>query len=116
MALYKYVYYYYCYYVYSMCTCHVILVCVILYRSAFSALALLVELQEQHLACKKMSDEVLAWLFVFSEMQMTCIRHCYLITSCFSKIEKDHSVTVLPRFVVQVKPLNECSCMLYRSI
>jgi len=28
---------------------------------AFSALALLVEWQEEHLACKQLSDEVLAW-------------------------------------------------------
>jgi len=33
---------------------------------AFSALTLLVGRQEEHLACKKTSDEVLVWLSVWS--------------------------------------------------
>jgi len=40
---------------------------------AFSALALLVGHQEEHLACKKLSDEVLVWLSVWSEVQIVCI-------------------------------------------
>jgi len=40
---------------------------------AFSALTLLVGRQEGHLVCKKFSDEVLAWLSVWSEVQMICI-------------------------------------------
>jgi len=36
----------------------------------FSALTLLVGHQEEHLACKKLSDEVLAWLSVWSEVHM----------------------------------------------
>jgi len=40
---------------------------------AFSALTLLAGRQEGHLACKKLSGGVLAWLSVWSEMQ-TCIR------------------------------------------
>jgi len=32
---------------------------------AFSALTLLVRYQEEHPACKKLSDEVLAWLSVW---------------------------------------------------
>ena len=39
---------------------------------AFSALTLLVGWQEEHAACKKLSGGVLAWLFVWSEVQ-TCI-------------------------------------------
>jgi len=39
--------------------------------SAFSALTLLVGRQEGHPACKKLSDEVLVWLSVWSEVQ-TC--------------------------------------------
>ena len=39
---------------------------------AFSALTLLVGWQEGHLACKKLSGGVLAWLSVWSEMQ-ACI-------------------------------------------
>jgi len=40
--------------------------------TAFSALTLLFERQKEHLACKKLSDEVLAWLSVWSEVQMIC--------------------------------------------
>jgi len=36
----------------------------------FSALTLLVGRQEEHLACKKLGDEVLVWLSVWSEIQM----------------------------------------------
>jgi len=38
---------------------------------AFSALTLLVGWQEGHLACKKLSGWVLAWLSVWNEVQ-TC--------------------------------------------
>jgi len=48
---------------------------------AFNALTLLVGCQEEHAACKKMSDEVLAWVSVWSEVQMMCIWsswcHCH---------------------------------------
>jgi len=40
---------------------------------AFSALTLLVGRQEEHPACKKLSGGVLAWLSVWSEVQMICI-------------------------------------------
>ena len=40
---------------------------------AFSTLTLLVGQQEGHLACKKLSGGVLAWLSVWSEVQ-TCIQ------------------------------------------
>jgi len=44
-------------------------------HTAFSALTLLVGHQEEHPACKKLSDEVLsARLSVWSEVQMICIR------------------------------------------
>ena len=49
-------YYYYC----------------VLILAAFSALTLLVGRQEGHPACKKLSGGVLAWLYVWSEVQ-TCI-------------------------------------------
>ena len=52
---------------------------------AFSALTLLVGRQEGHPACKKLSDGVLAWLSVWSEVR-TCIwpadataTHCLLL-------------------------------------
>jgi len=40
---------------------------------AFSALTLLVEQQEGHPACKKLSGGVLAWLSVWGKVR-TCIR------------------------------------------
>jgi len=40
---------------------------------AFSALMLLVGWQEGHPACKKLSGGVLAWLYVWSEVQIVCI-------------------------------------------
>jgi len=47
--------------------------------------------QEEHAACKKLSDEVLAWLSVWSEVQMICIWsswcHCHPIISCFTEIQ-----------------------------
>jgi len=36
-------------------------------------LTLLVGRQEEHSDCKKFSDEVLAWLSVWSKVQMICI-------------------------------------------
>jgi len=41
--------------------------------SAFSALTLLAERQEEHPVCKKMSDEVLVWLSIWNDMQIVCI-------------------------------------------
>jgi len=40
--------------------------------NTFSALTLLVGRQERHPACKKLSGGVLAWLFVWSDVQI-CI-------------------------------------------
>jgi len=37
---------------------------------AFSVLMLLVGRQEEHPACKKLSDEMLAWLSVWSKVQI----------------------------------------------
>jgi len=51
--------------------------------SIVSALTLLVGRQEGHLACKKLSGGVLAWLSVWSEVQ-TCTRpsscHCHSVS------------------------------------
>jgi len=55
----------------------------------FSALTLLVGRQEEHPA-RKLSDEVLVWLSVWSGVQLICVWsswcHCRLI-SCFIKIQ-----------------------------
>jgi len=40
---------------------------------AFSALTLLAARQEERLACKKLADEALMWLSVWSDVQIVCI-------------------------------------------
>jgi len=47
-------------------------ICNVMWCGAFSALTLLVGLQEGYSACKKLSGGVLVWLSVWSEMH-TCI-------------------------------------------
>jgi len=65
--------------------------------NTFSVLTLLVRPQGEHPACKKLSDEVLEWLSVWSELQMICIWsswcRCHPIISCFIKIHI--SLTIL---------------------
>jgi len=56
---------------------------------AFSALMLLVGRQEGHLACKKLSGGVLAWLSVWGEVHI-CMSQLMLLpltVSCFCKIQ-----------------------------
>jgi len=63
----------------------------ILPRYRATALTLLVRHQEEHLAHKKLSVVVLAWLSIWSVVQMICIWsswcHCHPVISCFSKIQ-----------------------------
>jgi len=46
---------------------------VVVVQIVFRALKLLVRWQEDHLACKKLSNELLVWLSVWNEVQMICI-------------------------------------------
>ena len=99
-------------------------VCACSALSAFSALTLLVGWQEGHPACKKLSGGVLAWLFVWSEMQ-TCIWpswcHCHSLTLCFSKIQIGFTFLVpadpgSPRKrAVKLKRVCVCVCMLLQK-
>jgi len=83
--------------------------------TTFSALTLLVGRQEGHLACKKLSGGVLAWLSVCSKVQ-TCIWsswcHCHSLSLALVK-----SRLVLPfwqgltRVVPDKGPLNGCVCV-----
>ena len=83
------------------------------WSSAFSALTLLVKRQEGHPACKKQSGGVLAWLSVWSEVQI-CIWpswcHCHSLSLAPVK-----SRLVLPfwyrltQVVLEERPLNGCS-------
>ena len=85
-----------------------------LYPVAFSALTLLVGQQEGHPACKKLSGGVLAWLYVWSEVQ-TCTwpnwSHCHSLSLASVK-----SRLVLPFWyrltwvVLEKGPLNGCVC------
>jgi len=87
---------------------------------AFSALTLLVGRQEGHPTCKKLSSEVLAWLSVWSEVQI-CIWpswcHCYSLSLAPVK-----STLVLPfwyrlTWVVPDKgPLNVCVCVILAAL
>ena len=57
---------------------------------AFSALTLLVGRQEGHPACKKLSGEVLAWLFCLergADLHIAQLMPPPLTVSCFSKIQ-----------------------------
>jgi len=60
-------------------------------KPAFNALTMLVGHQEDHSACKRLSDQVLAWLSVWSEVQMICIWssqcNCLPFLSYFTKIQ-----------------------------
>jgi len=60
--------------------------------TAFSALTLLVGWQEGHPACKKLIGGVLAWLSVWSEVQLMPLP---LTVSCFSKIQIGFTFLVL---------------------
>ena len=81
---------------------------------AFSALTLLVGRQEDHLACKKLSGGVLAWLSVWSEVQMHMaqLMPLPLTVSCFSKIQIDLPFWYrLTQVVPDKGPLNGCVCV-----
>jgi len=69
------------------------LVCflLLLLACAFSALTHRLGVRKSIRPVRKLSDEVLAWLSVWSEVQMICIWssccHCHPIISCCSKIQ-----------------------------
>ena len=82
------------------------------YHNGFSALTLLVGRQEGHPACKKLSDGVLAWLSVWSDVQ-TCILPSWCRCHSLS-LASVKSRLVLPfwyrptRVVLDIRPLNGC--------
>jgi len=84
---------------------------------AFSALTLLVGCHEEHPTCKKLCNEMLAWLSVWSEVQVTCIWcswcYWYPINYCFIKIQDGLTFLVLAYpGCPQKRPLTECSVCL----
>ena len=84
---------------------------------AFSALTLLVGCQEKHPACKKLSDEVLVWWSVWSEVQIVCIwsSWCYCIPKTPSSLASFKSRLLLPfwyqltQVVLEKRLLNRCN-------
>ena len=81
------------------------------------ALTLLVGHQKEHLACKKLSDEVLVWLSVWSEVQTVCLwpswSHC--IPNAVHHLLPHLNRLVLTfwycltQVVLEKRPLNRCS-------
>jgi len=79
-------------------------------EAAFSALTLFVGRQEEHVTSKKLSNEVLACLSVWSEGQMICNWcHCRPIICCFVKIQIWFNLS-LPAYqvVLEKRLLNWC--------
>ena len=84
---------------------------------AFTALTLLVGRQEEHLAYKKLNDEVLVWLSLWSEVQIVCIwsSWCHYHPQTLSSFASFKSRLVLPfwyrltQVVLEKRPLNGCS-------
>jgi len=78
---------------------------------------LLVGHQEEHPACKKMSDEVLVWLSVWSEVQIVCIwsSWCHCIPKPHHLLPQFKSRLVSPfwywltQVVMEKRPLDGCS-------
>jgi len=64
---------------------------------------------------KALTDEVLAWLSVRSEIQMICMLfswyRCHPIVSCFIKIQSNLSGASLPRLSWNKKPVNDLSVL-----
>jgi len=82
-----------------LCCCYV----------AFNALTLWVGQQEGHPACKKLCGGVLAWLSVWSEVQLMPLP---LTVSCFSKIQIGFTFLVLAYPGSPGKrQLNVCVCV-----
>ena len=74
--------------------------------------------QEEHLGHKNLSEEMLLWLSVWSEVQMTSIWsgwcHYHPIISAPEKFRMVYpSDTSLPGLSWKKRPLNECCCCIY---
>jgi len=69
------------------------------FQFAFSALTVLVGRQKEHPACKRLTEDVLTWLSVWSEVQVICTWsswcHCHPIISCFMKTQTGLTFLVL---------------------
>jgi len=82
------------------------------WNCAISALTLLVERQERHPACRKLSGGVLVWLSVWSEMQ-TCICpslcHCHSLSIASAEFRLVSPFSYwLTQVALEKRPLNVC--------
>ena len=84
-------------------------------RFVFSALTLLAGHQENHPACKKLSDEVLSWLSVWNEVHIICIwsSWCHCHPTSYPSSSKiigwfNLSGAGLPRLSWKNRSLNGC--------
>jgi len=92
----------------------VLVFCLLFTGLRLSALTLLVVWQKGHPACKKLSGVALAWLSVWSEVQMICVWsswcHCHPIISCYSKIQNGLPFWCrLTQVVLEKRRLNGCN-------
>jgi len=76
--------------------------------SIFCALTLFVGQQEDHLAHKKLSDEVLVSLSVRSEVQMICIGPADATATPSSLALLNPEQYQHSQFVLEKRPLNRC--------
>jgi len=87
------------------------------YVFAFSDLTLLVGHEEEHPSSKNLSDEVLVWLSVWSEVQIVCIwsSWCHCVQKPPTSLASFKSRLVSPlwywlaQVVLEKRPLNGCS-------
>jgi len=70
----------------------------------------LVRRQEEYPACRKLIDEVLAWLYVWregaNELHMVQLMPCPLVISSFVKIQI--GLTFLVPAILEKRPLRRC--------
>jgi len=79
---------------------------------AFSALTLLPERQEEHQACEILSDDVLVWLSIWSEVQIVCNLHMVQLMplhpetpSSFASFKPRLVLPFLCRLTLEKRPL-----------
>jgi len=81
--------------------------------TAFSALTLLVGRQEGHPACKKLSSGVLAWLYVWSEVQ-NCLWPSWCHCHSLSGTGKFGVVVVIMLVIFQFSSVDSCKLLVWQ--
>jgi len=81
--------------------------------TAFSALTLLVGRQEGHPACKKLSSGVLAWLYVWSEVQ-NCLWPSWCHCHSLAGTGKFGVVVVITLVIFQFSSVDSCKLLVWQ--